>query len=133
VANDKSFGLKEAIVSGDTSIIDRAKATLINYYTEHPGFSKDILVYNTKTKTIKTVGQFDGFCPVTTNSVPFNKGVILTSGEIKPGIRTPEIIQVIPVKNLLNFWKTYQLLIVVSLLIAIGYIFIKRKSQITIK
>ena len=91
--------IKSAVSSGDTSLIAKTKTALNEYYSSHPGFSKDILVYNTETKTLSRAGKMDGYCPVTTNAIPYQKGAIITSGEIKPGIRTPDIIQISPVNN----------------------------------
>ena len=84
--------LKEAIGLRDSSAIAAAQTALLNYYTSHPGFSNKILTYNIKTKALVQVGKFDGYCPVTVNAIPYHRGAIIASGEIKPGTRTPDII-----------------------------------------
>ncbi len=58
----------------------------------HPGFSNEILLYNTQ----KNIWLSNGFIPfntsVTTNLVPWGDEIIIPSGEIKAGVRTPRII-----------------------------------------
>lgn len=123
--------LKSAISSRDSSSISQAREALIGFYTGHPGFSKDILVYNIQTKTLSVVGKLDGYCPVTTSAVPYKKGAIIVSGEIKPGIRTPEIIQISPVKQSSFFSGTDPLTLIISFigLVAIVSLFLKNKRK----
>lgn len=58
----------------------------------HPGFSNEILLYNTQ----KNIWLSNGFIPfntsVTTNVVQWGDEIIIPSGEIKAGVRTPRII-----------------------------------------
>lgn len=58
----------------------------------HPGFSNEILLYNTQ----KNIWLSNGFIPfnasVTTNLVQWADEIIIPSGEIKAGVRTPRII-----------------------------------------
>ncbi len=62
--------------------------------TTHPGFSRDILVFNTVTeKWIKTA-EFPFPCPVTTQAVKWDGTIVITSGEVRPGVRTPGIIKI---------------------------------------
>ena len=70
---------------------DSLKVELNRFYNEHQGFSSKILIYNTRSNTISTAGNFNTFCPVTTSAIPYMDGAIVASGEIKPGIRTPDI------------------------------------------
>lgn len=129
---DLKTRLKNAISSQDTAMITLAKKALLNYYTGHPGFSKDILVYNTKTKTLSQAGKFDEWGPVTTNAVSYQNGAIITCGEIKPGIRTPDIIQISPIKKASSFYLTVLAILFISLgtLISIIYlIFNNRRKQ----
>lgn len=58
----------------------------------HPGFSNEILLYNTQ----KNIWTSTGFIPfdtsVTTNVVQWGDEIIIPSGEIKAGVRTPRIL-----------------------------------------
>lgn len=62
--------------------------------TNHPGFSKEIIVYNTVTKQCEMIGEIAGESPVTTTAFSWNGTVIIPSGEIRPGVRTPRVIGV---------------------------------------
>ncbi|MSU32326.1 MAG: galactose oxidase [Pedosphaera sp.] len=58
--------------------------------SEHPGFSKAILAYD----PIKDVWEEDGNVPqtqVTTSAVVWGNRWVIPSGEIRPGIRSPEV------------------------------------------
>ena len=82
--------------------IDEARA-LANekwaLYTHHPGFSRDILVYHTITDTWIKAGQFpesviDGITVgshVTVQAVQWGKNIVIPSGEVRPGVRSPKI------------------------------------------
>jgi N-acetylneuraminic acid mutarotase len=58
----------------------------------HPGFSNEVLLYNTQ----KNIWTSNGFIPfnasVTTNVVAWGGEIIFPSGEIKAGVRTPRIL-----------------------------------------
>jgi len=61
--------------------------------SSHPGFSKDVLMYNIKEDTWKTMGQIPFDTPVTTTAVQWHKCILVPSGEIKAGVRTPQILK----------------------------------------
>ncbi|MDD4192745.1 MAG: sodium/solute symporter, partial [Mangrovibacterium sp.] len=86
--------LTQAIHAHDTLSVSLAKNALVQYFTNHPGFSSDIRLYNTITKTVTIAGESGFPLPVTTKAVPWRKGVLLTSGETKPGVRTPDLLLV---------------------------------------
>lgn len=58
----------------------------------HPGFSKEILLYNITTGKTKTTGTIPFPVPVTTTAFWWDKVVMIPSGEIKAGVRTPQIL-----------------------------------------
>lgn len=62
--------------------------------SEHPGFSREILLYNVKNDTWKIVGTIPFDTPVTTTAVKWKSGIIIPSGEIRAGIRSPKILMV---------------------------------------
>lgn len=59
--------------------------------TTHQGFYKGLLLYNTLTNTWKKVGELPFLTPVTTTALYWDQAIILSNGEIKPGVRTPKI------------------------------------------
>ncbi|MCE5252492.1 sodium/solute symporter [bacterium] len=90
----------------------------------HPGFSRDILAYHTITDTWVTIGEMPVGL-VTTNAVQWNNGVVITSGEIRPGVRSPLMYHGIQVPIKVGFSHTdYGVLIIYLLvLIAMGFYF----------
>ena len=73
------------------------KQTLINQKNQlqetHPGFSKELLLYQAKTNLWQVIGTIPFDTPVTTTAVKWNDGVFLPSGEIKAGVRSPHILK----------------------------------------
>lgn len=62
--------------------------------SEHPGFSKEVLLYNIKNDTWKIIGTIPFDTPVTTTAIQWKSGVFIPSGEIKAGVRSPKILTV---------------------------------------
>ncbi|MGN6402318.1 MAG: kelch repeat-containing protein [Flavisolibacter sp.] len=58
----------------------------------HPGFSKEILLYNTIENKWMKDGCIPFHVPATTTAVMWGGDVIIPSGEIKAGVRTPQIL-----------------------------------------
>jgi cyclically-permuted mutarotase family protein len=58
----------------------------------HPGFSKEELIYDTKENKWSVIGSIPFAVPVTAAAVKWGNDVFLTSGEIKAGVRTPQIL-----------------------------------------
>jgi cyclically-permuted mutarotase family protein len=59
--------------------------------TNHGGFYKGILVYNTRTDSWSTIGEMPFLAHVTTTATLWNDDIVLSNGEVKPGIRTPDV------------------------------------------
>jgi cyclically-permuted mutarotase family protein len=66
----------------------------IQVLTNHKGFNRRILQYDVKTNHSEEIGEIKDFTQVTTTAFKFKNDVIIPSGEIKPGIRTPHIIKI---------------------------------------
>lgn len=60
---------------------------------EHPGFSRTINYYNVKTRKLLPLDNAPFPIPVTTNLVKHRNNILITSGEIRPGVRTPHILR----------------------------------------
>lgn len=84
-----------AVVAGDRIVIlggDDGSAVGFQPPEEHPGFLKKALILNTKTSTWNGVDL-----PVSRVTVPLvhdGSRYLLPSGELKPGIRSPEVFEV---------------------------------------
>ncbi|MDI6032988.1 kelch repeat-containing protein [Flavobacterium sp. LB2P84] len=66
-----------------------AEKNLLN--TNHDGFYKGILVYDTRMDSWSTIGELPFLAHVTTTATLWNDEIVLSNGEIKPGIRTPDV------------------------------------------
>lgn len=103
---------------------------------EHPGFPQAILSYNTVTDRWAEAGSLPleaGFAPVTTPVVFWNGKVILPTGEIKPGVRSPQVLVAKVGDSKLRFGVVNWIVVAVYLLgmVAVGYWFMKRESAST--
>jgi SSS family solute:Na+ symporter len=123
--------ISEAISLRDTSGIAQAKKDLLTFYNTHPGFSKKILLYNTITGSLSVAWKYEYVFPVTSNLSPWNGGVFLSNGEVKPGVRTPEILLIRPENQSFSFgWLNSAVLFLYFLvLILIGYIFSRKQKS----
>ncbi|MBS7254585.1 galactose oxidase [Flavobacterium branchiicola] len=66
-----------------------AEKNILN--TTHQGFYKDILLFDTSKYKWTKLGELPFLAHVTTTAVLWNDKIVLSNGEIKPGIRTPDI------------------------------------------
>lgn len=58
----------------------------------HPGFSREVLMYHVDSDEWKGAGYIPYESPVTTTAVKWNDSVIIPSGEVRAGVRTPQIL-----------------------------------------
>lgn len=72
---------------------EKAKLTAeknnLNIY--HEGFDESLLLYNTNTDTWTKIGELPFPAQVTTTAAKWGNDIVISNGEIKPGIRTPNI------------------------------------------
>ncbi len=97
--------------------------------TSHPGFTKETLLYNTVTDTWTPADSlsFDG--QVTTTAFKWGDDIIIPSGEIKAGVRTPHIIRGSVSKKHFFSWLDILVLIVCFLLMTVArYFFTSHKT-----
>jgi len=59
---------------------------------EHPGFSKNVYRYHTKKDEWTKINPLP-YAPVTTTAVLWEDEIVIPSGEVHPGIRTPKILR----------------------------------------
>ncbi|MBN1291641.1 MAG: sodium/solute symporter [Candidatus Latescibacteria bacterium] len=97
----------------------------------HHGFSQNILAYHTVTDTWRIIGKMPAG-HVTTNAIQWGEGVVITSGEIRPGVRSPELYLGTPVETKTGFaLLDYGVLFVyLILLVGIG-IYFSRSERTT--
>lgn len=65
----------------------------IKLQSSHPGFNHEVLLYNTLKNEWKNMDEIPYDSPVTTTSVKWKNYVFIPGGEIKAGVRTPQILE----------------------------------------
>lgn len=84
--------LNNAIALADT---EAAKASMQGHkeaiLDAHPGFSKEIFVFNTVSKVWAKAGDLP-YAPTATTAVKWGEDILVPSGEIRPGTRTTQIL-----------------------------------------
>ncbi len=60
---------------------------------DHPGFTRKVHIFNTSTGSLDSLTTAPVELPLTTNTVRTAHGFYITSGEVRPGVRTPHITQ----------------------------------------
>lgn len=63
---------------------------------EHPGFSHDVLAYNTVKDAWQKVDSIPLVCPVTTTALNWDNNIVIPCGEIRAGVRSAEILFGVP-------------------------------------
>jgi len=58
----------------------------------HQGFSTDVLLYDIKQNKWSKIGNLPVAAQVTTTAAKWGKDLVISSGEIRPGVRSPKII-----------------------------------------
>ncbi len=95
----------------------------------HPGFSREIIAYHTITDTWVKMGDLPRTSQVTTTAVEWGKWIVIPSGEIRPGVRTPQIWKATPTKPEGFRALDYSVISVYLLvLVAMGFYFSTREK-----
>lgn len=94
--NGKTFHKIETYISQIAkSDSDEEKTRLIaeknKLNTTHTGFYNAILLYNTHTDKWSKIGELPFLAQVTTTATIWDDKIVLSNGEIKPGVRTPDV------------------------------------------
>ncbi|MFT5131246.1 MAG: SSS family solute:Na+ symporter [Rhodothermales bacterium] len=90
LAHDLPDALKLAPDAESTAALEAEKLAIL---TKHPGFRRDILAYHAVTRTWVNIGQIEGASPVTTTAAMLDGEVYIPTGEMSPGIRTPQVLR----------------------------------------
>lgn len=98
---------------------------------KHPGFDNTIRLYHTITNTLIEKEKSELPIPVTTNAIKKDNKFYVVSGEVKPGIRTPYILEgeIIRSQKSFGLLNTIVIILYFAALAAIGYYFSKRQKS----
>lgn len=95
--------VEKLIVSINAEQDPKIKSTLIEQkntlQANHPGFSKEVLVYDPLKDTWKIIGEIPFETPVTTTAIKWGDYFIIPSGEIRAGVRSSTILSVKMITN----------------------------------
>jgi SSS family transporter len=101
----------------------------------HPGFRRDILAYDVVTNTWSTCGEIPAGlpAPVTAPVVSWQGHVLVASGEVRPAVRTPGVLQLDTSFTKAAFGALNWSVVAVYLagMIGIGVYFMKREAAST--
>ena len=104
---------------------------LIEGSDRHPGFDNSVRVYHTITGKLitKEVSPFP--LAVTTNVVKKGNDFYITSGELKPGIRTPKVLKgsIIPFEKNIGLLNIVVIILYFASLSFIGFYFSKKQKN----
>lgn len=92
----ETFHKTELLISAINAATDTAEQQHLvrqknQLQSAHPGFSKEVLIYNTTTNNWTNAAPLPFEAPVTTTAILWNNDVVIPNGEIRAGVRTPEI------------------------------------------
>lgn len=85
------------LAADDGALLDEQAADP-EFARRHPGFPRRSWAYHTITDTWTAAGETPA-CPVTTPAVPFDGGLVLASGEVRPRVRTADVWRIVPVAD----------------------------------
>lgn len=125
-------GLERQIAAAATPAeADSLKSILKQAFTDHKGFSKQILAYHPITDTWFSMGEAEQPFPAVTTAVVAGKNILLPSGEISPGVRTPDIRTVTIIDTAEFGWGNYAVVVAYLLvMMGVGFYF-SRKANTT--
>lgn len=93
----ETFHKAETLIAAIAKETDAAKKEELNkekvtVQSGHPGFSKAVLQYDVANDGWKELNEIPFTVPVTTTALFWNNRIYITSGEIRAGVRTPDIL-----------------------------------------
>lgn len=100
----------------DAAEKQRLQAEKLPLLNEHKGFSRDVYLYNTVTNAWAKIGELPYETPVTTTAVKWGRDIYIPSGEIKPGVRTNNILKGSIDRKQYFGWMDYTILVMYLLL-----------------
>lgn len=109
---------------------NQAQEELREAFLNHKGFLRNIFAYHPITDTWITIDSAEEPLPVVSTAINFDGKIIIPSGEVRPGVRTPEI-KIFSVTEHVSFgWINYLVIIVYLLgMLGIGFYFSRKEKN----
>jgi cyclically-permuted mutarotase family protein len=113
----------------DSKVKEELEAKRLAILQNHPGFSKKVFAYHAVTKTWSRLEDLSFDSPVNTMAISYQDEIILPSGEISPGVRTPNIWK-LKLQNIEAFGMLNSAILIgyLGLLVVIG-VLVSRKQR----
>ncbi|MCP5546477.1 MAG: sodium/solute symporter [Akkermansiaceae bacterium] len=124
-----------AIGTSHVFIVGGDDGTLADFQPKsaHPGFPRDILGYDSVTNTWTRFGTVPEtmFPPVTTPVVSWRDRIVIPSGEIRPAVRSPQVLSATPQPAKASFGALNWTVVATYLagMIGVGVWFMKREAS----
>lgn len=128
--NGLTFNQVEKAINAMQNGDQNAQARRDSLWQHHPGFNNKILIYNTVTDTWFDGGKWQGTPIAVAPAVNWNNAIIVAAGEIRPGVRNPEIVQLnFSVKPVFG-WLNYLVLgLYFGGMLFLGFFFMKKEGD----
>ncbi len=111
--------------------LKEAQKRLTNNLTNYPGFENKLICYNTLSKETYEIGKLPGTRQVGTTAVLWDDYVVIPSGDLGPGVRTPGVLKIEISKSKSHLSSLDLLVIALYFLILawMGFFFSKRQKN----
>lgn len=116
--------------SAKVSKIGQLESNLLGHLNNHPGFGKEMIGFNTLTKALFKISNLPSLEQLTTSAIRWENDIVIASGEIRPGVRTPKVLKIEISKDNSNLsvWDSLVIAIYFLILAWMGYFFSKRQK-----
>lgn len=122
---------RQIAACGDTAVRDSLKSELTDAFVSHQGFCNRIFAYHTITDTWIQAGEAGFPLPAVTTAVLMGDDIIIPSGEIRPGVRSGDILELSITDEVRFGWINYAVIILYLLgMMGVGFYF-SRKAKTT--
>jgi SSS family solute:Na+ symporter len=113
------------------SDLENTRAAIEDHLNTHPGFGRQLIGFNTLTYEIYTLDTLPRTGQVTTTAVRWGEDILIPSGEIRPGVRTPGVLKISIIKDSkrLGVLDLFIVGIYFSILAWMGYFFYRRQKN----
>lgn len=127
----RRFALEQAIAStDDPAERDSLSRELTRAFTEHPGFSRDILAYHAITDTWIRLGTSAEPLPAVTTAVLSGNNIVLPSGEASPGVRSDRVLSVRIAEHASFGWINYSVVaLYLLIMLGMGFYFMRKENS----
>ncbi len=111
--------------------LEETQQKLLNHLENHPGFGNRVIAFNTLTNKTYDLAELPETGQVTTTAVQWGNSFIIPSGEICPGVRTPQILKIEVIKDAKHLGVPDLIVIGLYFLVLswMGYFFSKRQKD----